>query len=89
MRTLRLVVDFEYDAERTHSGSRDTEARDWFLNEVLMNEPLVLHSQEIGDAIGTVHVRSYEVARCEGCGLPLDTEASMCEPSYCAVKDQP
>lgn len=60
MQKVRLEIELEYDAESMHSGNSDVEAKRWFMENVLLNtsEPgrLILHSNEIGDEIGTVRV---------------------------------
>ena len=54
MRTLRLVVDLEYDDDSMHGT--DPQAIAWFRDEVLGKEALRLHSNEIGDEVGIVRV---------------------------------
>ena len=57
MRTIRMVIDLTYDEDITHGT--DHGCRDWFYNEILRDEcegGLLLHSNEIGDEIGTVRV---------------------------------
>lgn len=57
MSRLRLTIDLEYDADLMHGN--DPEGVEWFRETVLGNS-LVLHSDEIGDYIGTVTVVSVE-----------------------------
>jgi len=53
MTTLRLLIELDYDESTMHGD--DTEAREWFFNYVL-REGLVLHSNEIGDEVGSVKI---------------------------------
>jgi len=50
---IRLIVELEYDTELMHGN--DPDAVEWFRS-TLLNDDLVLHSNEIGDEIGTVRV---------------------------------
>jgi len=56
MRTLRLVIELDYDNELWH-GDEEV-AREWFRDEIL-GGPLMLHSNEAGDEVGEVRVVSY------------------------------
>ena len=47
------IVELEYDTELMHGN--DPDAVEWFRS-TLLNDDLVLHSNEIGDEIGTVRV---------------------------------
>ena len=59
MKTIRLLVDLEYDDESIHGGDNDKDAKFWFVNNVLYGERwLILHSNEIGDEVGTVKVKA-------------------------------
>ncbi len=54
---LKLEIELIYDAEMMHSD--DKESIDWFYNDILKSRrknDLFLHSNEIGDEIGTVKV---------------------------------
>lgn len=53
MSKLKMVVEFTYDANLMHG--EDKESVDWFFN-LLKSEELIVHSNEIGDEIGTVRV---------------------------------
>lgn len=60
MKTIRMVVDLEFNEDMWYPKN-DTEAREWFLKEILhwdlcQNEPLILHSNEVGDEVGIVKV---------------------------------
>ena len=59
MRTIRLEIELTYDDDIMHCGERDQEAKAWFYH-VLLEPPdrLILHSNDIGDAIGEVNVLS-------------------------------
>ena len=59
MKTITLEVELYYDDELHHSGDNDEEAKEWFFNEILFanDDSLFLHSNEIGDTIGTITVK--------------------------------
>ena len=52
----KLVIDavLEYDDSMIHGD--DIEGKKWFYDEILFGEVLVLHSNEIGDSIGTIRI---------------------------------
>ena len=54
MAKLRLEIEVDYNAESMHGD--DIESMVWF-REVLLGDELLLHSNEIGDTVGTVKVR--------------------------------
>ena len=57
MEKLKLEIELTYDAENMHG--KDKESIDWFFNNILKSKrknDLILHSDEIGDEIGTVKV---------------------------------
>jgi hypothetical protein len=64
MKKLRLVVELEYDNDLMHHD--DEVARNWFMDAVLLHpaehEGLHLHSDLIGDEVGSVKVLSVEDA---------------------------
>lgn len=52
-----MLVELKYDAKLMHGN--DKESKDWFLNHILKSrrrDELILHSNEIGDEIGTIKV---------------------------------
>lgn len=53
MKQIRIEATLEYDDGIMHGD--DLESRAWFLTEVLM-QPMVLHSNEIGDEVATLQV---------------------------------
>jgi hypothetical protein len=53
LKTLQLSVQFTYNPELMHGEDEDSEA--WFLD-LVQNEELIVHSNEIGDKIGTMRV---------------------------------
>lgn len=57
---LRLEIELEYDATIMHADDNDSEAKRWFFEDILLNPSeegeLILHSNSIGDEIGTVKV---------------------------------
>ena len=58
MKKLKLEVELTYDAKLMHGGDDDKEAKDWFFKRILGGRKidLILHSNEIGDEIGTIKV---------------------------------
>ena len=57
MSKLTMLVELEYDGDMMHGT--DAESIDWFRNDILLGkcgEPLILHSNEIGDEVGTIRV---------------------------------
>ena len=58
MKKLMLEVELEYNDETMHGNDEDSIA--WFWNEVLLypggDGGLVLHSNLIGDEVGTIKV---------------------------------
>jgi hypothetical protein len=56
MTDLRLVCTLTYNAEMMHGGDDDIEAKAWFFD-LLAGDGLILHSQDIGDEIGTIRVQ--------------------------------
>lgn len=56
MKTLRLIVDLEYDDEIMH-GNDESVKQEWFFDHILLGESgLILHSNDIGDCVGDVKV---------------------------------
>lgn len=56
-KTLKLEIELTYEAYLMHGD--DKESIDWFYNDILKSKrrnDLILHSNEIGDEIGTVKV---------------------------------
>lgn len=52
-----MTIELKYDDKMMHGNNK--ESRDWFYNDILKSKrknDLVLHSNEIGDEIGTVKV---------------------------------
>jgi hypothetical protein len=63
MAKLLLEIELEYDADLIHGD--DPQGREWFFSSVLgvgdalaEGNELVLHSNEMGDEVGTVTVKS-------------------------------
>lgn len=52
MTTITLKITLEYDEDIMHGD--DADAREWFMSSVLQPGDLVLHSNEIGDEVGTI-----------------------------------
>ncbi len=57
---LRLVIDLEVDDKIYPINSEDISELEWFYSRVLGDE-LILHSNFVGDEVGTVKVISYEM----------------------------
>jgi hypothetical protein len=53
MRKIKMVVELEYDEKLM---GETQEEKDWFNNDILLKDTLILHSNEIGDEIGTLKV---------------------------------
>lgn len=53
-KTIKLEAEFTYDQECMHG--EDKEAREWFFKDILMKDTLIVHSNEIGDEIGTIKI---------------------------------
>ena len=51
---VKMLVEFDYD--ETVAYGNDLGARKWFFESILGGDDLILHSQEIGDEIGTIKV---------------------------------
>ena len=49
-----MTIELDYDAELMHGN--DADAIEWFFEDILMQDLLFLHSNEIGDIIGTVKI---------------------------------
>ena len=59
-KTLKLEIELTYDAESMHGNDKD--ATDWFFKSILKSKrkkDLILHSNEIGDEIGTVKIIKF------------------------------
>jgi len=57
MKTLKLEIELKYDAKIMHGN--DKESIDWFYKDILMSRrknDLILHSNQIGDELGSVKV---------------------------------
>ena len=56
MKTIKIEVELTYDDNVMHGDDQD--AIDWFVYDVLLNpdEDLILHSNDIGDMLGTVKI---------------------------------
>jgi hypothetical protein len=57
MKTIKIIAELRYDDKLMHGKTK--EGIDWFYNDILKcrkKNYLVLHSNEIGDEIGTVKI---------------------------------
>jgi hypothetical protein len=60
MRTIRLTVELTYDNDVMHNDDSESEA--WFCHQLLDSvDGLILHSNDLGDSLGTVKVLSITV----------------------------
>lgn len=55
MAKLQLVIELDFDDKIYGAFSDDESERDWFYNHLLGDE-LILHSNLVGDAVGSVTV---------------------------------
>ena len=54
-----MKVELKYEPNLMYA--KDKESKDWFFNDILGKDKLILHSNEIGDEIGTIKVlKIYE-----------------------------
>lgn len=85
---MKIKLLIEMDLPPFAFDAKDRESVEWFKNDVLLNKTesggLVLHSNEIGEKIGTVKVLeisglpSGEVFVCSGCGNEIDPNVCGC-----------
>ena len=56
MKSIKMIIELEYDDEIMHSADKDKEALESFENDILLGTQglLLLHSNEIGDTVGRV-----------------------------------
>jgi len=52
----KLEIELTYDRDTMHGD--DEESKRWF-SEILLNTPLFLHSNEIGDSVGNVKITKF------------------------------
>lgn len=53
MKILKMMVELEYDEELMGTSKEEI---DWFHNDILLKDKLILHSNEIGDEVGIIKV---------------------------------
>ena len=86
---VRMFVEMEYDEYHKHTEEEKT----WFFDEILGDkEGLILHSNELGDAVGHVTVLDYHVVEeftCKYCGArsEFDPVDQTPPPDYCHPED--
>ena len=51
---LTLTIELTFDENAMHGN--DPEEREWFYSTILLGKELILHSNKIGDTVGTVKV---------------------------------
>ena len=69
MKTIKLDVELTYDEDLMYGEDKD--AKEWFFKDVLSGG-LSLHSNEIGDSVGSIKVLNNvnrPDAFCETCGF--------------------
>lgn len=71
MSKLIMTIELNYDADLMHGD--DKESIDWFYN-LLKNDKLILHSNEIGDEVGTVKVLKISGSSPKGKSNNRDTD---------------
>ena len=81
-RTIRLVINLEFDDDIYPAFSEDESERDWFMNHLLGDE-LILHSNLVGDAIGAVKVIKGNQAK-YGCHCDLEPGE---KPDGCVIDE--
>lgn len=57
MKKIKMIIELNYDAKLMHGD--DKESIDWFYKDILGSKrknDLSIHSNEIGDEIGTIKV---------------------------------
>ena len=90
---IRLEIELEYDPATTHG--EDQAAIDWFKRDVLCyptpDGSLILHSNEIGDTVGSVRVTKFlgpipGYERCQGANRYLARKAPTCGCRACWEK---
>ena len=52
MTRITIEVDFEID-DAWGANSYDQEEKDWFWNEVIPTSMIILHNNDVGDAVST------------------------------------
>ena len=57
---IKIEGEFTYNAELMHSGNKDKESKQWFYEDILKGETLMVFSPEIGDEIGTLRIKKLE-----------------------------
>jgi hypothetical protein len=57
MAKLKLLIELDYNEDRMYGD--EPESKEWFFNEVLRGEGLLLHDNEIGDYVGSVRVLEF------------------------------
>jgi hypothetical protein len=58
MKKLKLLIELEYNDDAMHGTEQ--ESIDWFNNDILKGDELVLHCNNIGDTIGVIKTLSIE-----------------------------
>lgn len=57
MKTIKIEAEFTYDDELFPDTK---EEQDWFYNEILLEENLCVHSNEIGDEVGSLKISNLK-----------------------------
>lgn len=54
---IKMLVELEYDEKSLYGN--DKEGVDWFFNDILKDNVLTLHSNELGDSVGEIKILSF------------------------------
>lgn len=54
---IKMLVELEYDEKSLYGN--DKEGVDWFFNDILKDNVLSLHSNELGDSVGEIKILSF------------------------------
>lgn len=54
---IKMLVELEYDEKSLYGN--DKEGVDWFFNDILKDNVLNLHSNELGDSVGEIKILSF------------------------------
>jgi len=56
VKTIRITAELTYDDDMMHTGYKDKQAKEWFVNEILLGETLRVYSNEICDEVGEMKI---------------------------------
>ena len=59
---MKLKVELEIDLGDNFINENDIEEKEWLFETILIKEELILHSNDIGESIGTItSIKAYEI----------------------------